>query len=154
MTVPASRTPEGGYIGAPIPRREDARLLTGRGTFVDDLPMPGVAHAAMVRSPYAHARGRGVDTAAALALPGVLAVVTAADVADIQKPWPARMPSPVPTSCFEQSPTTAALTSSTMPQVSRRFRNRRSTTYARRRAPQCPRARKPTRASASRGTPG
>lgn len=96
MTVPASRTPEGGYIGAPIPRREDARLLTGRGTFVDDLPMPGVAHAAMVRSPHAHARVRRIDTAAALALPGVLAVVTAADVADIQKPWPARMPSPVP----------------------------------------------------------
>ena len=97
MTGPAAaRTPEGGYIGAPIPRREDARLLTGRGTFVDDLEMPGVAHAAMVRSPHAHARVRGIDTAAALALPGVLAVVSAADVADIQKPWPARMPSPVP----------------------------------------------------------
>jgi carbon-monoxide dehydrogenase large subunit len=92
----AARTPEGGYIGAPIPRREDARLLTGRGTFVDDLEMPGVAHAAMVRSPHAHARVRRVDAAAALALPGVLAVVTAADIADIQKPWPARMPSPVP----------------------------------------------------------
>ena len=49
--TPAARTPEGGYIGAPIPRREDARLLTGRGIFVDDLEMPGVAHAAMVRSP-------------------------------------------------------------------------------------------------------
>ena len=41
MTAPARRTPEGGYIGAPIPRREDARLLTGRGTFVDDLEIPG-----------------------------------------------------------------------------------------------------------------
>jgi carbon-monoxide dehydrogenase large subunit len=96
MIASASRTPEGGYIGAPVPRREDARLLTGRGTFVDDLPMPGVAHAAMVRSPHAHARVRGIDATAARALPGVLAVVTAADVADIQKPWPARMPSPVP----------------------------------------------------------
>src|SRR6185295_15421526 len=97
MTVPAAaRTPEGGYIGAPIPRREDARLLTGRGTFVDDLEMPGVAHAAMVRSPHAHARVRRIDTTAARALPGVLAVVTAADIEDIQKPWPARMPSPVP----------------------------------------------------------
>ena len=86
----------GGYIGARIPRREDARLLTGRGTFVDDLEMPGVAHAAMVRSPHAHARVRRIDTEAARALPGVLAVVTAADLADIQKPWPARMPSPVP----------------------------------------------------------
>jgi aerobic carbon-monoxide dehydrogenase large subunit len=96
MSAPASRTPEGGYIGAPIPRREDARLLTGRGTFVDDLEMPGVAHAAMVRSPHAHARVGRIDATAALALPGVLAVVTAADAADIQKPWPARMPSPVP----------------------------------------------------------
>jgi carbon-monoxide dehydrogenase large subunit len=96
VTAPARRTPEGGYIGAPIPRREDARLLTGRGTFVDDLEIPGVVHAAMVRSPYAHARVRRVDTTAARALPGVLAVVTAADVPDIQKPWPARMPSPVP----------------------------------------------------------
>ena len=50
----------------------------------------------MVRSPHAHARVRRIDAAAALALPGVLAVVTAADIADIQKPWPARMPSPVP----------------------------------------------------------
>jgi carbon-monoxide dehydrogenase large subunit len=92
----AVRTPEGGCIGAPIPRREDARLLTGRGTFVDDLEMPGVAHAAMLRSPHAHARVRRIDVTAALALPGVLAVITADDIADIQKPWPARMPSPVP----------------------------------------------------------
>jgi len=100
MTVPASsigtRTPEGGYIGAPIPRREDARLLTGRGTFVDDLEIPNVAHAAMLRSPHAHARITRIDTTAARALPGVLAVATAADIADIQKPWPARIPSPVP----------------------------------------------------------
>jgi carbon-monoxide dehydrogenase large subunit len=58
--------------------------------------MPGVAHAAMLRSPHAHAHVRRIDTTAALTLPGVLAVVTAADIADIQKPWPARMPSPVP----------------------------------------------------------
>jgi carbon-monoxide dehydrogenase large subunit len=96
VSVPVAGAPAGGYIGAPIPRREDARLLTGRGTFVDDLPMPGVAPAARVRSPHAHARVRRVDAAAALALPGVLAVATAADIADIQKPWPARMPSPVP----------------------------------------------------------
>ncbi|HET9314631.1 MAG TPA: xanthine dehydrogenase family protein, partial [Vicinamibacteria bacterium] len=94
--APAPRTPEGGYIGAPIPRREDARLLTGRGTFVDDLELPDAAHAAMVRSPHAHARVLRVDGSAALALPGVLAVLTAAEAADIQKPWPARMPSPVP----------------------------------------------------------
>jgi len=96
MTAPAQRTPEGGYIGAPIPRREDARLLTGRGTFVDDLELANVAHAAMVRSPHAHARVLRIDASAALALPGVLAVLTTAEAADIQKPWPARMPSPVP----------------------------------------------------------
>src|SRR5262245_46094209 len=90
------RTPEGGYIGAPVSRREDARLLSGRGTFVDDLDIPSVAHAAMLRSPHAHARVRRIDATAALAMPGVLAVVTAEDIGDIQKPWPARMPSPVP----------------------------------------------------------
>ena len=100
MTVPTSpvgtRTPEGGYIGAPIPRREDARLLTGRGTFVDDLEIPNVAHAAMLRSPHAHARITRIDTTAAQAVAGVRAVVTATEIADIQKPWPARIPSPVP----------------------------------------------------------
>jgi carbon-monoxide dehydrogenase large subunit len=94
--APATRTPGGGYVGAPVPRREDARLLTGRGTFVDDLEIPGVLHAAMLRSPHAHARVKRIDTTRARALPGVHAVVVAADVDDIQKPWPARMPSPVP----------------------------------------------------------
>src|SRR5262249_41990040 len=87
----AARTPDGGYMGAPAPRLEDARLLTGRGTFVDDLEMPGVVHAAMLRSPHAHARVTRIDAARARALPGVLAVVTAGDIADIQKPWPARI---------------------------------------------------------------
>ena len=104
MSAPASRTPEGGYIGAPIPRREDARLLTGRGTFVDDLEMPGVLHAAMVRSPHAHARVRRIDAEAARAMPGVRAVVTAADIADIQKPWPVRIPSPVPGTTVRHGP--------------------------------------------------
>jgi aerobic carbon-monoxide dehydrogenase large subunit len=85
-----------GYIGQPMPRREDGRLLVGRGTFVDDLEIPGVAHAAMVRSLHAHARIRRIDTQAARELPGVLAVVTAEDIQDIQRPWPSRMPSPVP----------------------------------------------------------
>jgi aerobic carbon-monoxide dehydrogenase large subunit len=95
-TLPASRGPAGGYIGSPIPRREDAHLLIGKGTFVDDLDIPGLVHAAMVRSPYAHARIRSINTAAARALPGVVAVVTAQDAPDLQRPWPGRMPSPVP----------------------------------------------------------
>src|SRR5260370_14404046 len=86
----------GGYIGQPIPRREDARLLVGQGSFVDDLQIPGIVNAAMVRRPHAHARILRIKTDAAKAYPGVLAVITAADIADIQLPWPARMPSPVP----------------------------------------------------------
>jgi aerobic carbon-monoxide dehydrogenase large subunit len=66
-------------IGRPVRRKEDFRLLTGRGRFVDDLSPPGLAHAAFVRSPHAHARIVGVDATAARAAPGVLAVLTGAD---------------------------------------------------------------------------
>jgi carbon-monoxide dehydrogenase large subunit len=84
----------GRYIGAPVRRREDARLLTGRGRFVDDLEMPGVASAAVLRSPHAHARIVAIDTRAARAVDGVLAVITAADVADVQRAWPIKVPHP------------------------------------------------------------
>jgi carbon-monoxide dehydrogenase large subunit len=83
-----------GYIGARVRRREDARLLTGRSRFVDDLELPGVVHAAALRSPHAHARIVAIDTGSARAMEGVLAVVTAADVADIQRPWPVKVPHP------------------------------------------------------------
>ena len=66
-------------IGQPVRRKEDFRLLTGRGSFVDDLALPELAHAVIVRSPHAHARIVSVDKAAALAAPGVLAVLTGAD---------------------------------------------------------------------------
>jgi carbon-monoxide dehydrogenase large subunit len=68
------------YVGTRVQRVEDARLLTGRGTFVDDVVRPGMFHAAFVRSPFARARIRGIDTDAARALPGVRAVFTAADL--------------------------------------------------------------------------
>jgi carbon-monoxide dehydrogenase large subunit len=68
------------YIGTRVHRVEDARLLQGRGTFVDDVVRPGMFHAAFVRSPYARARIGGIDARAALALPGVRAVFTAADL--------------------------------------------------------------------------
>ena len=68
-------------LGASPRRREDARFLTGGGAYLDDLVFPGVAHAVFVRSTHAHAGIAGVDTAAARAAPGVLAVLTAADVA-------------------------------------------------------------------------
>ncbi len=68
------------YAGTRVPRVEDTRLLTGKGTFVDDVQRPGMLHACFVRSPFARATVKGIDTAAALALPGVHAVFTAADI--------------------------------------------------------------------------
>src|SRR5262245_43312823 len=71
------------FIGAPIKRLEDPRLLAGRGRYVDDLARPGMAHAIVVRSPHAHARVRRIDGRRALALPGVLALLTGADLAGV-----------------------------------------------------------------------
>jgi carbon-monoxide dehydrogenase large subunit len=68
-------------IGKPLRRKEDLRLLTGNGRYSDDVNLPGQAHASVLRSPHAHARIRRIDTAAARAMPGVLAVLTGADVA-------------------------------------------------------------------------
>jgi len=74
-----------------VPRKEDARLLTGKGRYSDDLDLPGQAYAVMVRSPHAHARIAEIDAAGALALPGVLAVLTGADcLVDGLKPIPHR----------------------------------------------------------------
>ena len=76
-------------IGQPVRRKEDFRLLTGRGRYGDDLVRPQMVHAAFVRSPHAHARICSVDKTAALKVPGALAVLTAADyVADGLKPIP------------------------------------------------------------------
>jgi aerobic carbon-monoxide dehydrogenase large subunit len=69
------------FIGKPLPRKEDARLVTGNGRFTDDFSLPGMVHAAMVRSPYPHARIVAIDAEAAKAMPGVLGVFTGADVA-------------------------------------------------------------------------
>jgi aerobic carbon-monoxide dehydrogenase large subunit len=68
-------------IGQPVSRFEDPRLLRGRGRYQDDMNLPGQAYAVFVRSPYAHARIGAVDTTAAAAMPGVLAVYTGEDVA-------------------------------------------------------------------------
>ncbi len=67
-------------IGTSIKRREDQRLVTGRGRYLDDLRVPGLLHAAIVRSPHAHARVTRIDAAAARALPGVIAVLDGADL--------------------------------------------------------------------------
>ena len=70
-----------GMIGRPLPRVEDRRLVTGHGRFSDDVDRPGQAYAVMVRAPHANARIEAIGTADALALPGVIAVLTGADVA-------------------------------------------------------------------------
>jgi aerobic carbon-monoxide dehydrogenase large subunit len=70
----------GGYAGVRVGRLEDARLLTGRGTFVDDVSLPGMLHACFVRSPLPRAVIRRIDASEALRLPGVRFVLTAADL--------------------------------------------------------------------------
>jgi carbon-monoxide dehydrogenase large subunit len=93
-----SRAAREGF-GQPVRRKEDGRLVAGRGRFGDDVNLPGQAIACLVRSPHAHARIRGIDAAPALAMPGVLAVLTGSDVeADGLAPIPHR---PVPTNPFE-----------------------------------------------------
>lgn len=76
----AQRTVAPRYAGTRVHRVEDTRLLTGRGTFVDDVSRPGMLHGCFVRSPFARARINGIDTSAALALPGVRAVFVATDL--------------------------------------------------------------------------
>ncbi|HET7199298.1 MAG TPA: xanthine dehydrogenase family protein molybdopterin-binding subunit [Burkholderiales bacterium] len=81
----------GAGIGAPVLRKEDARLLVGKGCYSDDVSLAGQAYAVMVRSPHAHARIERIDAAAACSMPGVLAVLTGADfLKDGHKPIPHR----------------------------------------------------------------
>ncbi|HLW48745.1 MAG TPA: xanthine dehydrogenase family protein molybdopterin-binding subunit [bacterium] len=76
------------YVGARVKRIEDPKLIRGEGQYVDDLTMPGMLHAAFVRSPHAHARIMRIDLGPARAMPGVVAAMAAADLAEIQKPLP------------------------------------------------------------------
>jgi aerobic carbon-monoxide dehydrogenase large subunit len=75
-------------FGASVPRREDPRLLRGEGRFVDDIKLPGMLHAAFVRSPHAHARIAGLRVEAAVRRPGVFRVLTFAELARWMKPLP------------------------------------------------------------------
>jgi len=79
------------YVGQSLKRREDERLLQGRGVYVADVQRPGTLHLAMVRSPHAHARIRAIDAAAARACPGVVDVVTFDDVPELARAIPMRM---------------------------------------------------------------
>ncbi len=82
------------FIGSPVERVEDLRFLRGRGQYVDDLHQQGLWHAVMVRSPVAHGRLRSIDAQAALAMPGVKAVITAEDVGHPLPTIPFRRPNP------------------------------------------------------------
>jgi carbon-monoxide dehydrogenase large subunit len=82
------------YIGSSVERVEDARFLRGRGEYIGDLNRDGQWHAAFLRSPVAHGRIRAIDTSAALAMPGVHAVVTAADIEGEIPTIPFRRPNP------------------------------------------------------------
>ena len=84
------------YFGASVRRLEDPKLLTGQGQYLDDLKVPGVLHAAFVRSAYAHSRITGIDTSAAQAVPGVIAVLTASDLEKLASgPLPEAAPAPI-----------------------------------------------------------
>src|ERR1700736_2672531 len=76
------------WIGKSIKRVEDPRLLTGQGRYIDDIDLPNMLHAAVLRSPRAHARIKSIDIAAAAALPGVVKVLTGADIAKATGPLP------------------------------------------------------------------
>src|SRR5499427_3226788 len=79
---------------SPTRRNEDPRLLLGMGTFVDDVEPAGVLHAAILRSPYGHARIRSIDVSQARAHPAVHAVYTASDLGDFNQPAPLVVPHP------------------------------------------------------------
>jgi aerobic carbon-monoxide dehydrogenase large subunit len=85
------------HFGARLKRLEDDALLRGRGRFVDDIDLPGTLHAAFVRSPYAHAKVGRIDAKAALAVPGVHAVLTEKDMPEglRRQPIPLRVPNPL-----------------------------------------------------------
>src|SRR5438445_215554 len=76
-----------GGIGQSVKRKEDARFIRGRGNYVDDVKLPGMLYLDIARSPYAHARIKSIDTSKALAIPGVLAVITGKDLVPLKLEW-------------------------------------------------------------------
>src|SRR5688572_31920174 len=82
MTEPSGNA----YVGSPVPRREDARLLAGRGRFVGGLRRPDLVHAYVIRSPVAHARVTGYDLTAARSADGVVDVIGVRDASELRLP--------------------------------------------------------------------
>jgi carbon-monoxide dehydrogenase large subunit len=78
------------YTGQPLKRFEDPRLLTGHGSFVDDIQLPDMLYASVLRSPHAHARIKSIEVEAARQLPRVVAVITGADIAGVLDALPTR----------------------------------------------------------------
>ncbi len=76
------------WFGTPVRRKEDPRLLTGEGCFVDDVKLPGMLHCALLRSPYGHARIRRIDVNGAKALSGVVSTLTGEELAQVTNPLP------------------------------------------------------------------
>ena len=105
MTAPTRRATNA-FIGSPIERLEDLRFLTGRGQYSDDLTDERMLHAVFLRSAIAHGRIRKIETAVALARPGVHAVITAADIGEI--PTIPLRHDPLPSSKFYVQPIIAA----------------------------------------------
>src|SRR5437660_10008607 len=83
-------------VGERVKRREDPRLIQGKGTYVDDLAVVGMRHLAFKRSDVAHGRIRSIDTAAAEQMDGVEAVFTGAQIAEFLAPTPTGTPFPAP----------------------------------------------------------
>ena len=81
-------------FGEPIKRNEDRRLLTGQALFIDDVELPGMLHAAFLRSQVAHARILKIDVTRALQRPGVIAAYVAGDLGDYWQPGPMLVPPP------------------------------------------------------------
>ena len=83
----AKTSPEIGGMGHSIKRKEDSRFIQGKGNYVDDVHLPGMVYGHMVRSPYAHARLKCINTEKAKQLPGVLAIITGEDLAKANLAW-------------------------------------------------------------------
>ena len=91
------------YFGAPVKRNEDRRLLTGQALFIDDIELPGMLHAAFLRSQVAHARIESIDVSAALQRPGIIAVYVADDLGAYWQHGPLLVPPPpIPGIIFHQ----------------------------------------------------
>src|SRR6187431_2861349 len=85
--APLQTTPEVGGMGHSVKRKEDPRFIQGRGEYIDDVNLPGQLWLDIVRSPYAHARIKGIDASEALKVPGVAAVVTGKDLEGYGLAW-------------------------------------------------------------------